>query len=365
MVDWHDPTVQMRTARVASFITNVAAGCYIWEFLLAFHFDWEHLTRRRPLRWSVIPYIGTRYTCLFAIVAVFRVSNVFHPEIGCTAWWKFIYISSYTAVALASLLLVIRVVAVSLHSRWVSVALGILWVGQVVALLYGAIKTKGVYMSDIFACNPIRSVEDRYNTFAPLALDIVCLALVTCFVWREQGAGTRGLLIQSGVIYFIIPVLVYLPLAILQALNLNDGMNLLLQVPALITLVTCATRLYREHMDLDRHTLDTLSPNTSTLLFHRPALSPRSTTDFPHQAWHAPRQPRFPIFPWRRHPEPERGIVVPPSFAGASVDYHERESVPTAVSPNSSRGKITMFKDSTDQLPEQEEDGESLRVTVT
>lgn len=103
--------------------------------------------------------------------------------------------------------------------------------------------------------------------------------------------------------------------------------------------------MHRGLVEYDRERADDLSPygpTSPSVAFLAPA--------FPHTSWRAPPRRAW----WSRAPAPERGIVVPPSFAGASVDYHERESVPTAVSPNSSRGKITMFKDSTEVEEEEE-----------
>lgn len=140
MVDWHDQAVQQRCARTSSSAAASARGwltfsrrrdvrgqhrrglLYVracptlrppsladtlaprsWEFLVSFGFDWDHLARRRPLRWPIIvrprvffflraaeltralqAYLGARYTCLLAVVASFRVSNVFQAINGCT-----------------------------------------------------------------------------------------------------------------------------------------------------------------------------------------------------------------------------------------------------------------------------------------
>ncbi|EJD37561.1 hypothetical protein AURDEDRAFT_173418 [Auricularia subglabra TFB-10046 SS5] len=107
MLDWKDPTIEFHN--VVLWVVSVITGIYIWECLVSFDFDWQLLTRRRPFRWTLVPYFIARYGVLWVFIVAACAMNMFSPTKHCTIIWRLIYIGAHASVASASLLLAIRV----------------------------------------------------------------------------------------------------------------------------------------------------------------------------------------------------------------------------------------------------------------
>lgn len=245
MVDWKAPDTQLFSGHVAASLTAISTGIYLWEFVISLDFDWLYLSRRSAFRWTLIPYFVARYLCAATFVLSIYGDNVFRPVAHCKLWAQFSYAGAHLAIAAATFLLVIRVIAVSERQRWVTIFLGSFWLVECGALVYAFVEIDGQYFAPLLACAPMDTVQSRLNMIISFSINFVCLTLVLFLLRQSRGKGLWDLLFSQGVTHFAVVVVAYIPPMVLLLLNLNDGVNLSLQCPALAALVICATRMYR------------------------------------------------------------------------------------------------------------------------
>ncbi|EJD54873.1 hypothetical protein AURDEDRAFT_179917, partial [Auricularia subglabra TFB-10046 SS5] len=136
MVNWHHTTTQLFCIHVAAFLADVATGVYLWEFSTCFKFDWSFFARRRPFRWTVIPYLIARYTCAAVFVVYIYTANVFWSIKSCRVWWASLFALAHVSLAASSLLLIVRVIAISENSQWKRAVLGCLWLAEAGASIH-------------------------------------------------------------------------------------------------------------------------------------------------------------------------------------------------------------------------------------
>ncbi|KAH9954610.1 hypothetical protein BGW80DRAFT_1258661 [Lactifluus volemus] len=78
-------------------VLHAFVGLYIWEYLTTFGFEWNIYTRKRPWRWSYIPYIATRLLCLTSLILGIVGVNLKRP-FNCDAWLRGIVVGLWEVV---------------------------------------------------------------------------------------------------------------------------------------------------------------------------------------------------------------------------------------------------------------------------
>ncbi|KZV98572.1 hypothetical protein EXIGLDRAFT_832127 [Exidia glandulosa HHB12029] len=323
MVNWQDPEVQFFSAHISLFVAVLCVGIYLWEFLIALWFDLEFLRQRRSWRWTLIPYMIARYAALAALIAGTRVANVLRPIDTCSQWWQTIYVRTKLrvrlhsdkgsikacaniAMACGSLLLILRVVAVSGNKLWVRLFLIAFWLADVGVWLRETVLIRGVYVAELVACGTVNTGKGQTSDYISLSLYVCCLVIVTGFLLRTPGAGLVNLLISQGVIYFAAVLAAYVPAVVLFALDLNDGISGMLQPVSMVVMVICATRMYRSLVQYDDKSEDSFAMTSTNLAWGRNTVTatqlPRST-----------------------------GIIVPPGLMESSIDTSELDDSPATA----------------------------------
>ncbi|KZV98592.1 hypothetical protein EXIGLDRAFT_299111 [Exidia glandulosa HHB12029] len=229
-----------------------------------------------------------------------------------------LYAFAHVAMASASLLLVIRTIAICERNRVVTIFLTGLWVVEIGTLIHGIVEIEADYIAPLFACGVVHSDESRMNIWTSFGLNLCCMTIAFVYLLRTPSAGVWRVLVSQGIIYFIVIMVGYLTPAILLSLNLNDGMNLAMQPPALVALVVCATRMYRGLVEFGAQSRTDAFVMTSTRM------------------------------EWGKRPGTRdgRNITLPSSFTAASVDdedetkaqrnalaAHENSGVVIAIEP--------------------------------
>ncbi|KZV85085.1 hypothetical protein EXIGLDRAFT_265553 [Exidia glandulosa HHB12029] len=255
---WKDPETVFLCARAFEFIVAFAFGVYIWEFLITLPFDFQFFLRKRPFRWTFVAYALTRYLMLLALIAAIRMSNVLTP-VNCTTWNRIVYTCAHACFALASLLLFLRVVAISDRNIYIILFLGAFYLANLGTLIHGATLSRAIFVPELWLCGATNTVASRVNVWMSFGFDLACLAIMLTVLLRAPGGGLWRLLVNQGTIYFIVATLSYLLPAIFLALDLNDAMNEIPQTISLVTMVICASRMYR--------TLSTFDPTSDTRTF--------------------------------------------------------------------------------------------------
>ncbi|KZV87608.1 hypothetical protein EXIGLDRAFT_839834 [Exidia glandulosa HHB12029] len=249
MVNWHDPVVELQCARLSLFFLHIVIGVYGWEFLVSLPFDWQHITRKRALRWTHVPYFVARYALLLAVLGGIRIANVPNPISICTQWWRFMFATGHAAVMMSSLLLAMRAIAVAESNRWVIGCLTALWLAGGATMFHAAVTIRGVYIEQYSACGVTHIGQESVNFILTAVMDIACIVIMLFALLQRKGVGLWKLLVSQGILYFIVTLIAYIPSTILIMLDLNDAMSAMLLPLTLILLVISATRMYRNLLD--------------------------------------------------------------------------------------------------------------------
>ncbi|KAI9446990.1 hypothetical protein F5148DRAFT_744170 [Russula earlei] len=198
MADYNDPAVIAQDFWTVAKFWHVVDGLYIWEFFTTLDYEASVIQGRRPYRWTIWLYSLTRVATLMAVVMSMIGFDVTTP-INCQVrlWIISELTFSYTAIAAASMLIVIRVIAIWNRNRVVSVIAICTWATNIAALI-----RKGGMPN------------------------------IARFLWTQ------------GLIWLLIATFSYVPTVVFISLNLNAAFNIMFQIPALVTLSIAATRMF-------------------------------------------------------------------------------------------------------------------------
>ncbi|KAF8259727.1 hypothetical protein EI94DRAFT_997547 [Lactarius quietus] len=114
---WHSSTVSMvyplNTSLAVAVVKlwHVLDGIFIWEFFVTLDYEWSIIRGHRPYRWTIWIYSLTRVCALMAVV-LNMVGFDSSTPINCQLWAVFELIFAYLAFVGASLLIVIRIIAI-------------------------------------------------------------------------------------------------------------------------------------------------------------------------------------------------------------------------------------------------------------
>ncbi|KAI9433440.1 hypothetical protein F5148DRAFT_1372202 [Russula earlei] len=222
MANYHDPTViaqhffDLSTGTVAKF-WHVVDGLYIWEFFTTLDYEASVIQGRRPYRWTIWLYSLTRVATLMAVVMSMIGFDVTTP-INCQLWIISELTFSYTAIAAASMLIVIRVIAIWNRNRVVSVIAICTWATNIAALIRSIVLLRSVssHVNDTGTCYLSNTLASKLNLMTSLAADIVLLLimLVGLLRWRLQEGGMPNIarfLWTQGLIWLLIATFSYVP----------------------------------------------------------------------------------------------------------------------------------------------------------
>ncbi|KAH9958776.1 hypothetical protein BC827DRAFT_1218481 [Russula dissimulans] len=260
MVKYPDFAAALQDFAVLKNFWHATHGIYIWEFFIALDYDFDILQGRRPYRWTIWIYSLTRMTTLLAIILNLIEFNS-TTEINCPVWLTFELIFSYSGVAAASLLIVLRIIAIWNKDKViVAISTGI-WVVNVSVIIQGIARLRASWDPSLKICTVLNTERNKLNIIVTLITDIVLLLimLVGLLHLRQDGGGRFGiglLLWNQGVLWLFLATIAEVPPMVFIILNLNEPLNLMFQFPAMITLSIAATRMYRALSDFASRSTD-------------------------------------------------------------------------------------------------------------
>ncbi|KAI0288463.1 hypothetical protein B0F90DRAFT_1930106, partial [Multifurca ochricompacta] len=136
MVNFHDPGVIAQDACAYVKLWHAVDGLFIWEFFTTLDYEWSVIVGRRPYRWTIWVYSLTRLSTLVAVVLNMLGFDSKTP-LNCQVWAVFELIFAYLAFGAASLLIVLRIVAIWNRNRIaVAIAAGA-WLTNIGFLIHG------------------------------------------------------------------------------------------------------------------------------------------------------------------------------------------------------------------------------------
>ncbi|KAH9032848.1 hypothetical protein EDB85DRAFT_1162722 [Lactarius pseudohatsudake] len=246
MTDWKSPAVV--SAEYFTFVKLCHAiwGVLIWEFVVNIGFEYSVFTGKRKFRSSFLLYLGARWCPLFCVITILvGVDPV--ARINCQAYVVFAFLFANISLASASALIVLRIAAIWGLNKIAILIASAAWLANTGSLIHSIAVLHGTWSGGI--CKVTNSSETKTNILVTFVTDLVLLALMLIGLLRWENARLKGgvwwLLYTQGLAWMITVVLAGAPTTVFVLLNLNDPMNLMFQVPALITMTIGASRVYR------------------------------------------------------------------------------------------------------------------------
>ncbi|KAH9977428.1 hypothetical protein BJV74DRAFT_154799 [Russula compacta] len=274
MVNFYDPAVYRDDSFLFLKFWNAVDGLFIWEFLITLDYEWRVIRGHRPYRWTIWIYSLSRVAALATVALDIATIDATIP-ISCQVRGRITrllpysrsltgylpkativpqFILAYLALACASLLIVLRIIAIWNMSRVVgAIAIG-LWITNISFLIQGVIRFRAQYVSDEFGCELVRIDGIQLSTIVALVTDVVLLLIMLFGVFRlrrhDDGTMALGqLLWNQGIIWLILATAAEVTPVVFIYLNLNEPFDLLFQMPWMITMTIAATRMYRSLSD--------------------------------------------------------------------------------------------------------------------
>ncbi|KAN0141808.1 hypothetical protein V8E53_000270 [Lactarius tabidus] len=249
MVDFQDPAVIEKDILK---LYHVVDGIFIWEFFVTLDYELSVVKGHRPYRWTIWIYSLTRVCTLIAVILNLVALDSSGP-INCQLWIVFESIFAYFALAAASALIVLRVIAIWNRNK-IAMAIAICaWCTNVAFLIHGVTQLYARWVPAQSYCEIQDTEKSNKNTIATLVSDVVLLLTMLAGLLRLRRDGTMlgmgQLLWKQGLVWLFVATIAEVPPAVFISLNLNYPLNLMFQIPALIVLTIAATRMHRSLTD--------------------------------------------------------------------------------------------------------------------
>ncbi|KAI0262519.1 hypothetical protein BC834DRAFT_971894 [Gloeopeniophorella convolvens] len=268
MVNYHNPATILADLNVFIKFIHVIDGIYIWEYFSSLWFEWSFLTRKQPYRWTIWVYAGTRFATLLNVVLNIVASNVAKP-IDCELWLLAEFVFAYVAFSLASLLMVLRIVAIWNDNKWVITASLGAWLINIAFMIRSehaqwfmfalsfTISSSGTMIvrciGSVLPSSPLRlstdvgfwepsfgtcaldnSQRNFDNIAATFCTDVFLLMVMLAGLMRQRDHHLGRLLFNQGLTWLFVATISGVPPFVLLLLNLNDPWNLMFQTSSLL-----------------------------------------------------------------------------------------------------------------------------------
>ncbi|KAF8492838.1 hypothetical protein F5888DRAFT_880283 [Russula emetica] len=269
MVNFRDPAIIALDSWALVKFCHAASGLYLWEFFITLDYEWSVFRGHRPYRCSIWIYCITRVATLTAVILNLVGLNV-TTKINCQLWITFVLIFGYLAFVTASLLIVLRIIAIWNKNRViVTISLGV-WMTNIAFLIQGIARLRSTWMPAQECCVLHDTESNKPNIIVTLITDIILslIMLIGLLRLRRYGVGTFGLgqlLWKQGVIWLFIATFAEVTPAVFVSLDLNDPFNLMFQIPSMTIMTIAATRMHRSLANFASESTEVLldSPQTS------------------------------------------------------------------------------------------------------
>ncbi|KAH8980783.1 hypothetical protein EDB92DRAFT_259191 [Lactarius akahatsu] len=246
MTDWKSPAVVTAEYFALIKLYHAIWGVLIWEFVVNIGFEYSVFTGKRNFRSSFLLYLGARWCpllCVITILVGFDPVN----RINCQAFVIFVFLFSHLSLSCAEALIVLRIAAIwGLNKIAISIAAAA-WLADAGSLIH--VVLHGSWNEFEGVCQIANTHTTSTNIIVSFVTDLVLLALMLIGLLRWENARRKGgiwwLLYTQGLAWMIIVTVAEAPITVFILLDLNDPMNLMFQLPALVTMTIGASRVYR------------------------------------------------------------------------------------------------------------------------
>ncbi|KAH9984312.1 hypothetical protein BJV74DRAFT_586907 [Russula compacta] len=270
MVNFNNPTIIQQDSLALNDFWHTLNGLFIWEFVTTLDYELSIIRGHRPYQRTIWIYSITRISALVAIILSFIGLDLTTPY-SCQAWVTLGLLSGYLSVAAASLLIVIRIIAIWNRTKVVMAIAASVWVINVSFMIRGLTVVRSVWDPTQEDCSVSKLESTKSNIIITLTTDIVLLLimLVGLLRLRYQSGGAFGIasiLWKQGLIWLLFATISEFPPTVFIILNLNEPLNSVFQPFSVVVMSIAATRMYRSLADSVSGSADAL-PFASSLAF--------------------------------------------------------------------------------------------------
>lgn len=255
MVDWTSPIVGAQLAAAMKAILAACIGITFREQISMLSFDWSILSGKRSFRAPQVAYFVAKLAWWGYVVS--NAIPFFGPgPYDCQALMHSIEAFMALITLASSFLLACRTVCVyqADERRYVTWTLYLLAAGLAATWFAGISDVTATWLpqiKDVYTNGTCVATEVKQRYFAKYVMtiffDAVVLVLTIIGVMRLcRSSGTRlgALLIDQGLVYFILTFLVNLLVTVFTILDYSPVMDLFFAIPASCICMSTSTRLY-------------------------------------------------------------------------------------------------------------------------
>ncbi|KAH9984375.1 hypothetical protein BJV77DRAFT_194090 [Russula vinacea] len=249
MVNYNDPVTIAKEFEGVVKLWHLTDGVFIWEFLSTLDYEWDVIRGHRPYRWTIWVYSVSRVTTLMAVI-LNMVGFDTTTKINCQVWITFFAFFAYLAFITASLLIVLRVIAIWNRAKIIfAIAMG-MWMTDISLFISGLIRLRAEWSPEANTCILVNFDSTKSTVIVSFVSDIGLLLVMLIGLLRlrlgRDGAFVLGsFLWKQGLIWLLIATVAEAPSLVLVLLDLNVPLNLMTQIPSTIMVTIAATRVYR------------------------------------------------------------------------------------------------------------------------
>ncbi|KAI0258208.1 hypothetical protein BC834DRAFT_975362 [Gloeopeniophorella convolvens] len=246
MVNWHNPILILKDYLALVKLNHVLSGIYIWETIFTAGFELDVLRGKRPYRWTIWIYLGCRYTGLLSFIFFFIDTD--GGKISCQPFDVVNFALPYASWSLASLIIVLRVIAIWDRNVIVSLVTVGAWLCGLGFNVWNLTLVKAEYNAILDTCITVNTHKGLINAIAVLAVDSVLLVTMLIGLLRHVHRSSFGiwyLLYQQCIIWIFLATIAEVPPVVFLILDLNDPFNEMFTAVELVVLSIGAARMYR------------------------------------------------------------------------------------------------------------------------
>jgi len=209
-------------------------------------FELDVLRGRQPYRWTIWLYLGIRYTAL--LVSILTLIGDNGDKVSCEPFVVADSVLIYASWAFASLIIVLRVIAIWNRQRIVSFLSVGVWLAGIATLLHSLTTVKGFHNPNQDTCFVLGLHKSLSAPVAVLVVDIVLLTSMLIGLLRYAHRSSTGiwyLLYQQCIIWIVLACIAEVPVVVFLVLDLNDVWNEAFLHLAVAIVSIGVPRLYR------------------------------------------------------------------------------------------------------------------------
>ncbi|KAH9967683.1 hypothetical protein BJV74DRAFT_277454 [Russula compacta] len=253
MVNLQDPAVVAKYGSISDKVWHAMTGLFVWELIVTLDYEWSVFRGHRPYRWTIWIYFTTRVATLLAMICLILDFDASIPS-GCQVFVTFHLFLSNLAWATASLLIVLRIIAIWNRDKViVATSIGV-WLVNLSFLIQGVVRPRSAWDPVQGGCATLNILTTKPTMISVFVTDFILLLimLIGLIRLRLHGGTLLGLgrlLWKQGIIWLLLATVAEVPPALFIILDLNEPLDVMFMIPSLITMAIASTRMYRTLTD--------------------------------------------------------------------------------------------------------------------